>query len=40
MVGTWTFDASNNVLTVVGGSSGSPAGFMDAWNADKAALVH
>lgn len=36
MVGIWTFDASNNVLTVVGGSSGSPAGFMDAWNADKA----
>ncbi len=32
MVGTWTFNASANVLTVVGGTSG----IIDAWNADQA----
>ncbi len=36
MVGTWTFDATNRIITCVGGTSGSPAGFVDAWNADKA----
>lgn len=32
MAGTWTFDASANVLTVAGGASS----FIDAWNADQA----
>jgi hypothetical protein len=32
MVGTWSFDASANVLAVVGGTSG----FIDAWNNDQA----
>jgi hypothetical protein len=36
MVGTWTYNSTTNVLTVTGGTSGSPAGFVDAWNADKA----
>ncbi|MGA3192656.1 MAG: carboxypeptidase-like regulatory domain-containing protein [Candidatus Bathyarchaeia archaeon] len=36
MVGTFTYDATNNIITVTGGTSGSPVGFIDFWNADKA----
>ena len=36
MVGTWTYDPVANVITVVGGTAGAPAGLVDAWNADKA----
>ena len=36
MVGTWTFDAVNNIETVTGATSGAPAGFVDAWDADVA----
>ncbi len=36
MVGTWTYDPVNNIITVTGGTSGAPVGFIDAWNADKA----
>jgi hypothetical protein len=36
MVGTWTFDPINKILTVTGGTSGAPVTFQDALVADKA----
>ena len=39
MVGTWTYTVATNIVTVTGGTSGSPAGFVDAWNADKAGTL-
>lgn len=39
MVGTWTFDHTTNVITVTGGTAVAPAGFVDAWNADKAGTL-
>ena len=39
MAGTWTYDVANNVITVIGATQGSPAGFVDAWNADKAGTL-
>lgn len=43
MAGTWTYDHTTNIITVIGGTSGAPCAFIDAWNADKAGtqeLVH
>jgi hypothetical protein len=43
LVGTWTYTHATNLLTVTGGTEGAPAGFVDAWNADKAGseeIVH
>jgi hypothetical protein len=40
MVGTWTYNPSTNVITVTGGDVGAPAGFIDAWNADKAGTLN
>jgi hypothetical protein len=39
LAGTWTYDVANNVITVVGATQGSPAGFVDAWTADKAGTL-
>jgi hypothetical protein len=39
LVGTITYDATNNVITAVGGTSGTPIGFIDLWNADKAGTL-
>ncbi len=39
MVGTWTYDATNNIITVTGGTAGAPATFLDCWNADKAGTL-
>jgi|GEM_PF-3258894 len=36
MVGTWSYNPATNVLAVTGATSGAPAGFVDAWNFDKA----
>lgn len=36
MVGAFTYDVTNNIITVTGGTAGSPVGFIDFWNADKA----
>jgi hypothetical protein len=35
MVGAFTYDVTNNSITVTGGTAGSPVGFTDFWNADK-----
>ena len=39
MVGTFTYDVTNNIITVTGGTAGSPVGFIDFWNADKAGTL-
>ena len=39
MVGVFTYDVTNNIITVTGGTSGSPVGFIDFWNADKAGTL-
>jgi hypothetical protein len=31
-----TYDAGTNTVTVIGGTAGSPLGFLDVWNADQA----
>jgi len=39
MVGTFTYDVTNDIITVTGGTAGSPVGFIDFWNADKAGTL-
>jgi hypothetical protein len=39
LVGTVTYNPATNLLTAVGGTAGSPMGFIDLWNADKAGTL-
>lgn len=39
MVGTFTYDATNNAVIAVGGTAQTPVGFVDLWNADKAGTL-
>jgi hypothetical protein len=37
--GTVTYNAASNIVAVTGGTLGSPVGFLDLWNADKAGTL-
>jgi len=39
LVGTITYDVTNNVVTAVGGTAQTPIGFVDLWNADKTGIL-